>query len=297
MKSVYNVATHRWFYSFIFLFCLSYFSQAQTWTAIATDPTGDASNGALLDGTGFSYYYDPVADSVWFKVDVANLNTSTASAMGVNIMVNITGGGSTFNFWGTDNSNAFHKLVTVWVTGAPPSSYSGTIGVANASGVSSQNYTNLSSNNIDIEASIADKSIVLGMKRTDLVTNAELGGSPVDLGAAAAVGSNQFWNDDIYQAGGTMTIDTSTVGIANYYQQPTFETWPNPTSGIFHLQGEDLPGSEVRLFDTQGRSVSKMVTLSNTQETLDFSHLPSGLYFIHLRNQNALMTQSLVIRN
>lgn len=174
------------------------------YTNIVTDDCGDGADEALLDGTRLEFRYDAASDSIFF---LATVNALTVSqAIGVNVMLNIPNGGSTFNFWGNDNTAAYHKLITAWVTGSAPSSYSGTIGVADAAGVNAQDYTNLSANNISIVVNTTDKTIELGMKRTDVITNTEFSGSSITVGVAGAVGSNQSWNDDLHSASGAMTI-------------------------------------------------------------------------------------------
>ncbi len=186
---------------------------AQTWNELITDVSGDGANMALLDGTKLEYQYDQDADSIWFRVSVANLNSSNLAALGVNIMFNIPGGGSTFNFWGTDNSNPYHKLLTTWVNGSHPSSYTGTIGIANASGVNVMNYTNLKSGNITITADSLNQNIVLGLKRNDLVTNEDITGDSIIVGIAAAVGSDIYWNDDIYAPSAKIKIKPPKVDV------------------------------------------------------------------------------------
>ncbi len=180
--------------------------QAQTFTTIATDAANDGSNPSLLDGTLLEYSYDQLTDTLTFRVTVTNLSTNL-SAIGVNFMVNIPGGGPTFNFWGTPNNAAYHRLGTTWVTGTAPNfNYSGTIGIADNVGVAGNNFTNLSANNITFSI-VSTNQIVLKLKRTDLIPDILFGASnTITCVTAAAVGSNQFWNDDIYSPTGAMTI-------------------------------------------------------------------------------------------
>jgi hypothetical protein len=252
-------------------------SFAQTWTSIATDQTGDGSQGSLLDGTELEYYYDDIADSVWFRITTANMNSSHASALGINIMVNYPGGGSTFNFWGSSNSAAYHRLVTAWVTGAPPSSYSGTIGIANATGVNSANFTNEQSNNLDLTTDVNTKTVVVGIKRDQLIPQSAMG-QPILT--AAAVGSNQFWNDDIYSPSGTMTLNQSSVGIDNN-TQTNIKIFPNPTSQYISINREQVGDENISvvIFDLLGRPVFETAT---STDKIDVSHLSKGTYLLQL---------------
>ena len=79
----------------------------------------------------------PIQISLWFQFTTAEINISQAADFGINIMINNPDVATKFNFWGDDNKNQFTSLVTAWVTGTAPSSYTGTIGIANASGVNS----------------------------------------------------------------------------------------------------------------------------------------------------------------
>lgn len=173
------------------------------WSTIATDVSGDGSDSALLDGTELEFMHNDADDVLTFRISTADITTSQSMALGVNIMVNYPGGGSTFNFWGNNNSAAYHRLLTAWVTGSPTTGYSGTIGISDAAGVSGGNYTSLSSNNLDITVNTAANEILIELDRADLIPNLALG---EDVVVAAAVGSNMFWNDDIYSPTGTINI-------------------------------------------------------------------------------------------
>ena len=196
----------------LFVICLTATSANNfaQWTTIATDVSGDGSVASLLDGTELEFNYDSVNDSLWFRITTAAINSGQSMDLGFNIMVNYAGGGSTFNFWGPTNINPYHKLVTGWVVGLPPSSYSGTIGIGDAPGVNATNYTNLFSNNLTIIVNTSASTIEVGMKRLDLIPNSALG-QPILT--AAAVGASNAWNDDIYSASGTMTIPSPNVPV------------------------------------------------------------------------------------
>ena len=263
---------------------------AQTWTTVTTDVSGDGSDATLLDGTMFEYNYDKDSDSIFFRVTVSGFTASSQAALGVNVMVNIPGGVGTFNFWGADNMNPYHKLLTTWVTGAPPASYSGTIGVSDAAGVGAMNYTSLSSNNIDVNVDVAANQIVLGMKRTDLVTDAEMGGDQITLTAAAAVGSNQFWNDDVITGTGTMIIDKTTVptGIEENTILFGLTLFPNPAVDNIAVQYELKESSTVsiRVIDAMGKEVMNQPlgnrSIGSQKANVNLQALAEGVYFIQV---------------
>jgi Secretion system C-terminal sorting domain len=67
---------------------------------------------------------------------------------------------------------------------------------------------------------------------------------------------------------------------------PTILTYPNPTTGIFHIEAENLEGSELSIFNTTGMLIQKLQITQNGQ--VDLSNLPNGLYFLELRNKDFL---------
>ncbi len=178
------------------------------WNTITTDVIGDGANFGLLDGTLLEYRYDIVPDSLWFRLTCAGINATQSSDLGFNIMVNYPGGGTTFNFWGTsvNNGNPYHRLVSGWVTGTPPSAYAGTVGIADPAGVAASAFTNLFANNLTIIVDQPSNSVTVGMNRSDLIPNSALG-QPILT--AAAVGASNSWNDDIYSANGIMTLNAN----------------------------------------------------------------------------------------
>lgn len=282
MKTTALLSKVLWIGVFIFS---TQFVMAQ-WTTITSDPTGDGSNASRLDGTKLEFRYTPADDSLHFRVTTASISSSQAMNFGVNVMINLNGG-SKFNFWGSSNTNSWSKLVTTWVTGPP---YVGTIGIANAQGVNTQNYTNLSSNNISIVLNQANNTITLGMKRTDLITNADMGGSQtITVRAAAAVGASTAWNDDIYNLIATMTLN----GVVNTVEEAkagVAKLYPNPATNSVAIElpnGEQLTNSVV-ITDILGKQSTLNVSATNNVITVDTEYLANGVYWLTATNTNGV---------
>ena len=270
----------RYLYSTIILLTLGFSGMAQTWTTITNDGSGDGFDSKLLDGTNLEYYYDGTGDSIWFRITCASISTSQSTMLGFNIMVNYVGGGSTFMFWGTDNSNNFHRLVTGWVTGTAPSTYTGTIGVADSAGVAMSNYTNLASNNLVITVDTTAGTIVVGMPRADLLPASAFGTAVL---TAAAVGSNVSWNDDIYSSAGTMTLTMpSSIQEVN---ATTLNIYPNPVSSRLNVSQEWM-GNNFKVYDVLGK---QYMNGEITESTIDLSSLPSGVYILQVKDGDNLL--------
>jgi len=273
------------------LFGLS--AMAQTWTNLANDVAGDGANPDYLDGTSFSYWYDDQADSIYFQIEVQTVSTAHLADFGVNILFNVPGMSQTFNFWGNDNQNPYHLLLSMWVTGTPPDNYSGVIGIADASGVQSSNWTNYLQNGIAGLISANNNTITLAMRRADLIDEALIPLTGIDIGVAAAVGSSSIWNDDIYTPGATMNITLDeTSGILEQTAVQQFSVFPNPTTDFITLDQPDVMG--YTLFSLSGQQMK--VENGNNLRTVDLTHVPSGMYILEVRNRAGMRSQARVVK-
>ena len=257
---------------------------AAQFTTVLTDAAGDGDYPTDLDGTEVAYRYDAARDSLWFRVTVSTLTAAQQADVGVNLMFNIPNGGSTFNFWGQDNMNPYHILATVWVTGSAPSSYTGTIGLADATGVGSSNWTNVATNNIGIVVDGSTRQITLGMARQDLVADADLPTSGIDIGFAAAVGSSQFWNDDLTGGTASINITPQSTGIFGRAATAasTVAVFPNPFTSAPQIGLADNATLEsIAVYTMQGALVFKGRNVQAVQNVL--AHAVPGMYVLEVR--------------
>ncbi|HSS21290.1 MAG TPA: alpha/beta hydrolase [Pyrinomonadaceae bacterium] len=171
--------------------------QAQIWTVLAGDPKGDARDPALADAAQLSYRYDKQQDYLWFRVSL--YGAPDEQAFGVNIAID-TGADDALktNWWGSNNTFKFDKLLTAWVT-RDANGFEGTIGVGDAAGVKAKQFNNLLQN--DLRLQVEGDSILIGVKRTDITDK-------LKMNLLAAVGSDQKWNDDVPGAG-SLPLDLS----------------------------------------------------------------------------------------
>jgi hypothetical protein len=85
-----------------------------------------------------------------------------------------------------------------------------------------------------------------------------------------------------------LQIDPST-SITELDETLDFEIYPNPTNGILFLEG--IPMDEITIFDAFGKT---LLQLSTPDNTLDISDLPSGVYFVKARKDNAFITRKII---
>lgn len=266
------------FFSTVLNLCLLFsFNLRGQYQLLAADPSNDGANPQLADGTHFAYHYDAQSDSLYFRVELNSLTPSMASGFGCNVMVNLFSTEPTFNFWGQDNQLPYHYLLTAWITGSPPSNYTGTIGIADANGVNAQNYTNLYQNNIQISIEPNLTRVTFAVKREDIMPARFQSPSTGILSAsvAAAVGSNQSWNDDLFDPDSRIQIDMNSIGLKES-SSSNFELYPNPCSGLLYL---DLDKDQsIEIIDLQGRVLQSLNYLKG--QAIDLSFLKAGLYQI-----------------
>lgn len=68
--------------------------------------------------------------------------------------------------------------------------------------------------------------------------------------------------------------------------------YPNPTSGLITIELEDNINSDYYLYDVSGKLIDKSEVL--IKKTIDYSHLPNGIYFIKVLTNNNIYTNKIV---
>src|SRR5713226_6122977 len=108
---------------------------AQVYTVLAFDGKGDARDPSLADAAQLAYRYDKEQDSLWFRIALYGL--PNVQAFGVNIVIDTGDDAAKLNWWGSNKTFIFDRLLTANVTRGDKG-YEGTIGVADAAGVTSK---------------------------------------------------------------------------------------------------------------------------------------------------------------
>lgn len=255
--------------------------QAQTWQTITTDAAGDGASNTTLDATLFEHAYDSIVDSVYFRLTVNEMPENQQQNFGVHVMIRMAGKPE-FTFWGNENNLRWTKLITVRVSGTPPSNYAGTIGISDIIGINNSDYQNLSSNKINITVDTIAKTITLSMKRVELVTDVEMwAGSSMNMKVAAAVGSSSSWNDDIFDTTKTITLRKVLVSVAEQTKNAV-TVYPNPaaTDLIIELPEGSEEIATISLINPIGQQVTIPVVREGNIARLNVAGLPEGVYTV-----------------
>lgn len=255
--------------------------QAQIWQTITTDAAGDGASNTTLDATLFEHAYDSIVDSVYFRLTVNEMPENQQQNFGVHVMIRMAGKPE-FTFWGNENNLKWTKLITVRVSGTPPSNYAGTIGISDIIGINNSDFQNLSSNKINIAVDTTAKTITLSMKRVELVTDVEMwAGSSMNMRVAAAVGSSSSWNDDIFDTTKTITLRKVLVSVAEQTKNAV-TVYPNPaaTDLIIELSEGSEEIAAISLINPIGQQVTIPVIREGNIARLNVAGLSEGVYTI-----------------
>ena len=121
-----------------------------------------------------------------------------------------------------------------------------------------------------------------GAERTATITLTTMGGTGTAVTATVM----------ITQAAGSVTPPTEPLGVS--VSKP-FTLYPNPTTGKLTIEG--ISGYlQIYLHDFAGKEVFAS-SLTSSRNTIDLSHLPSGMYVITLQGEDKTWTEVLIIVN
>jgi len=70
--------------------------------------------------------------------------------------------------------------------------------------------------------------------------------------------------------------------------------YPNPTTGIFVIKNYKTEMGNLELFDVTGRTIETNLYIQPELNNVDISHLPTGIYFIRIKNDNEMIIKKVV---
>ena len=91
-----------------------------------------------------------------------------------------------------------------------------------------------------------------------------------------------------------MNFDPSSVSAVSDVKQTIFNTYPNPTNGIFIIELGEVAKYDVRVNNVLGQTVLSTVT-NGINTTIDLSAFDKGIYTVELKDENAIYTEKVII--
>jgi hypothetical protein len=117
---------------------------------------------------------------------------------------------------------------------------------------------------------------------------------PDDLIYALAVERNGVvWCGTATQ--GVVRFDENNVsGTGELVTNSPLSIFPNPTSGLLHVNATKTEMKSIRISDTQGRSVVSKSFSSIASVTLDVKELPAGVYFLSVQTGDGIYSKKII---
>lgn len=91
-------------------------------------------------------------------------------------------------------------------------------------------------------------------------------------------------------------IPQNTVGMEKNIKTSDLSVFPNPSSGIFKITGQNLNAEQIDIYNSLGQSISCDLTReTNSELRVDLHTSPAGLYFIRIRSNGQEILKKLVL--
>jgi hypothetical protein len=73
------------------------------------------------------------------------------------------------------------------------------------------------------------------------------------------------------------------------------EIAPNPSTGILYISSEKEKLTSIAVYNTQGKIIEEFTPSNNDEIMLDLSNQSKGLYLIHVKSENGISVQKIII--
>ena len=91
-----------------------------------------------------------------------------------------------------------------------------------------------------------------------------------------------------------MNFDPSSVSAVSDMKQTIFNTYPNPTNGIFIIELGEVSKYDVTVNNVLGQTVLSTVT-NGMNTNIDLSAFDKGIYSVELKDANAIYTEKVIV--
>ena len=91
-----------------------------------------------------------------------------------------------------------------------------------------------------------------------------------------------------------MNFDPSSVSAVSDVKQTIFNTYPNPTNGIFIIELGEVAKYDVTVNNVLGQTVLSTIT-NGMNTTIDLSAFGKGIYTVELKDENEIYTEKLIV--
>jgi uncharacterized protein (TIGR03790 family) len=104
------------------------------------------------------------------------------------------------------------------------------------------------------------------------------------------------WHSVVIGDPKTSIIIDNTVSLHNLTSNDDIDIYPNPATGIFTLELNNLRGQQINIVNQLGQYINASKTeFSNGTYMLDLSNQPTGIYLIQIKTDKGIITKKLVV--
>ena len=111
--------------------------------------------------------------------------------------------------------------------------------------------------------------------------------------------SISFGATTLTNTGGSLFVTklgSSVTGIENLSHNPTIQIYPNPSSSLTILQANEvLKDVTLTIYNSLGQTIKEIKNISGQTVILSLDNLANGQYFVHLKGENILYSDKLII--
>lgn len=269
----------------IFFIILIFLSNSTPVQAQTTTVTFETSPGGSTSFISNGYVFNIVSYAGTFRIQSNYANTGWNGTANDDVYIDNTG---TTNInspsFGIKSSSAF-TVSKFWVflsnTSLNQSTSSGTLIITGKlGGVTKFTTTKTSGFNTTFNATIGTTGINNGFTLIDLanLNNQNYSNTVIDEIQLQSTGAYLYMCLDAFT-----WSKFSTLGTGEVLSQQKADVYPNPTSGIFHLNMEK--NSKVSLYDPSGKLVKSAETVKG-ENKMDITGLPDGIYLMSTESQS-----------
>jgi len=97
------------------------------------------------------------------------------------------------------------------------------------------------------------------------------------------------WNDNIYCFNEQVLI--MPTGIDSFDEKNEISIYPNPSNGIFTIEGENI--QKVEIIDLAGKTIKQFV-INNEQLIFDLSNNTKGIYTVRIITDNSIIVKKII---
>ncbi|MCC6837262.1 MAG: T9SS type A sorting domain-containing protein [Bacteroidia bacterium] len=110
--------------------------------------------------------------------------------------------------------------------------------------------------------------------------------SETGINTGDVVQSIKIFSGNVYIGTNTNVYKRVLTGVGiNEHETAFFSVYPNPANDVLHVNLSDNRETAIQMFDVLGKQVFIKETNGQSQDKIDLSFLPKGIYFLRINNK------------